>query len=324
MTRWLVRRVVQALLVVFVMTLIVFAAVNLIGNPLDILVPPGASAADIERAVKSLGLDQPLWYQYLVFIGGALRGEFGSSFIYNVPSLTLILQHMPATLELATSALLIALVIGIPLGIFAGLRPNSFLAQTLMVGSILGFSVPTFWAGLMLIMVFGVQLGWLPTSGRGDKLSVLGIEWSFLTLDGLRHLALPALNLALFQIALVMRLTAAGVRETLPLDFIRFARAKGLSPARIVGVHVLKYIMIPLITVVGMEFGTMIAFAVVTETVFSWPGMGKLIIDSINALDRPVIVAYLVMIVLLFTLINLVVDILYIVLDPRVRLERGR
>ena len=324
MIRWLLRRLAQALLVVFVMSLIVFLAVNVIGNPLDILVPPSASTAEIERAIAMLGLDQPLWYQYVVFVTGALQGEFGRSFIYNMPALTLILQHMPATLELATCALLIALVVGVPLGIFAGLRPDSPFAQAIMVGSILGFSVPTFWAGLMLIMVFGVQLGWLPTSGRGDTVAVFGIEWSFLTLDGLRHLFLPALNLSLFQIALVLRLTAAGVRETMPLDFIRFARAKGLSSTRIVGVHVLKNIMIPLITVIGMEFGSTIAFAVVTETVFSWPGMGKLIIDSINALDRPMIVAYLMLIVLLFTLINLVVDVMYVVLDPRVRLERGR
>jgi peptide/nickel transport system permease protein len=176
----------------------------------------------------------------------------------------------------------------------------------------------------MLIMVFAVQLGWLPSTGRGQTASLLGVQWAFMTADGLRHLLLPALNLALFNIALVLRLTRAGVRETLPMDYIRFAHARGLSPFRVVGVHVLKNILIPIVTVVGLEFGSTIAFAVVTETVFAWPGMGKLTIDSINKLDRPVITAYLMIIVVLFVVINLVVDLLYTALDPRVRLDAGQ
>jgi peptide/nickel transport system permease protein len=219
------------------------------------------------------------------------------------------------------TAVLMSILIGIPLGLYAGLYPEGALARAIMAGSILGFSLPTFWVGLMLIMVFAVQLGWLPSTGRGQTAELFGIEWSFLTLDGLRHLLLPALNLSLFNISLVLRLTRAGVRETLPMDFVKFARAKGLTPSRVIFVHVLKNIMIPVVTVVGLELGSTIAFAVVTESVFAWPGMGKLIIDSINVLDRPVIVAYLMMIVLLFVTINLVVDLLYTVLDPRVRLE---
>ena len=191
-----------------------------------------------------------------------------------------------------------------------------------MAGSILGFSLPSFWVGLMLILVFAVQLGWLPSTGRGTTVQALGAPWSFLTGDGLRHLLLPALNLALFNVSLIMRLVRAGVREALPSDYVRFARAKGLRPSRVIGVHVLKNIMIPVVTVVGLELGTTIAFSVVTESIFAWPGMGKLIIDSINLLDRPVIVAYLVFIVLLFVFINLLVDVLYTVLDPRVRLEQ--
>jgi peptide/nickel transport system permease protein len=190
-----------------------------------------------------------------------------------------------------------------------------------MAGSILGFSLPTFWVGLMLIMVFAVQLGWLPSTGRGQTRELFGIEWSFLTRDGLAHLVMPAFNLALGNIALVLRLTRAGVRENLSMDYVKFARAKGLSPARVVFVHVLKNILIPIVTVVGLEFGSVIAFAVVTESIFAWPGMGKLIVDSINVLDRPVIVAYLMVIVFLFVFINLAVDLLYTVLDPRVRLE---
>jgi len=211
----------------------------------------------------------------------------------------------------------------VPLGLYAGLKPDGFAGRAIMAGSILGFSLPSFWVGLMLIMVFAVQLGWLPSTGRGQTETLFGIPWSFLTWDGLRHMLMPAVNLALFNISLVLRLTRAGVRETLPMDFVKFARAKGLSPARVIFVHVLKNIMIPVVTVLGLELGSTIAFAVVTESVFAWPGMGKLIIDSINVLDRPVIVAYLMMIVLLFVTINLVVDILYMLLDPRVRLERN-
>jgi peptide/nickel transport system permease protein len=231
---------------------------------------------------------------------------------------------MPATMELAFLAMLISIVLGVPLGLYAGLRPASWFSKTVMAGSILGFSLPTFWVGLMLIMVFAVQLGWLPASGRGETVSVLGVPLSFLTVDGLRHLLLPALNLALFNIALVIRLTRAGAQEALQQDYVRFARAKGLKNSRIIGVHVLKNILIPIVTVVALQFGSLIAFAIVTETVFAWPGMGKLIIDSIRVLDRPVIVAYLMLIVTLFIVINLVVDLLYSLLDPRVRLAEAK
>jgi peptide/nickel transport system permease protein len=227
---------------------------------------------------------------------------------------------MPATIELALAATLMAIVLGIPLGLWAGLRPDSFAGRAIMAGSVLGFSLPTFWVGLMLIMVFSVTLGWLPPTGRGETVTVLGMQLSFLTWDGLRHLFMPALNLALFKLSLLIRLTRAGTREALAHDYVRFARAKGLSMERVVRVHVLKNIMIPIVTVTGLEFGSVIAFAIVTETIFAWPGMGKLLIDSINVLDRPVIVAYLLIIVLVFVLINLVVDLVYTALDPRVRL----
>jgi peptide/nickel transport system permease protein len=321
MTTWLIRRLIQALFVVLAMSVIVFIGVHVIGNPVDILISPEADQAERARIIAALGLDQPLWKQYLLFVSDALHGNLGRSFVFNEPALRLIAQRMPATMELAVTAVLMSILIGIPLGLYAGLYPEGALARTIMAGSILGFSLPTFWVGLMLIMVFAVQLGWLPSTGRGATAELFGVEWSFLTLDGLRHLLLPALNLSLFNISLVLRLTRAGVRETLPMDFVKFARAKGLTPSRVIFVHVLKNIMIPVVTVVGLELGSTIAFAVVTESVFAWPGMGKLIIDSINVLDRPVIVAYLMMIVLLFVTINLVVDFLYTVLDPRVRLE---
>ncbi len=321
MATWLMRRLIQALFVVLAMTVIVFVGVNVIGNPIDILISPEADAVEKARAIAALGLDKPLWEQYLRFLGGLLQGNLGRSFVFNEPALKVILQRLPATMELAVAAVLISIVIGIPAGLYSGLKPDGFIARTLMAGSILGFSLPSFWVGLMLIMVFAVQLGWLPSTGRGQTAELLGIQWSFLTRDGLLHMVLPAFNLALFNVSLIMRLTRAGVREALPMDYVKFARAKGLSPARVIGVHVMKNIMIPVVTVVGLELGTTIAFSVVTESIFAWPGMGKLIIDSINLLDRPVIVAYLMLIVLLFVIINLTVDLLYTALDPRVRLE---
>jgi len=321
MNAWLLRRLAQALVVVLLMTLIVFIGLHAIGNPVDILIGQDVDQVERARIIARLGLDQPLWRQYLAFLSGALHGDLGNSFVYNMPAIQLILDRMPATLELAVAALLLAVVIGLPLGLLAGLYPEHPLSKALMAGSIVGFSLPTFWVGLMLIMAFSVSLGWLPASGRGATRELLGAQWSWLTLDGLRHLILPALNLSLFKISLVIRLTRAGVREVLPLDYVKFARAKGLSPLRVVGVHVLRNTLIPLVTVLGLELGSTIAFAVVTESIFSWPGAGKLILDSINALDRPVIVSYLVVIVCLFVTLNLVVDILYKLLDPRVRLE---
>jgi peptide/nickel transport system permease protein len=311
---FVIRRVLQSLVVVLVMSLVVFVGVHLVGDPVHILISDDMTQMEIERFIQKLGLDRPVHEQYFHFLGNALRGDLGNSFVFGEPALKLILQRMPATLELAFAAFLLAIVFGIPLGMYAGLRPDSPASKAIMAGSILGFSLPTFWVGLMLIMVFAVMLGWLPSTGRGD----------FMTWDGLRHLALPAFNLALFKLALVTRLARAGTREAALQDYVKFARAKGLSPARVVLVHVLKNIMVPVVTVLGLELGGLIAFSVVTETVFAWPGMGKLLIDSIQRLDRPVIVAYLVITVLMFVVINLVVDLLYSALDPRVRLREAK
>jgi peptide/nickel transport system permease protein len=317
---FVIRRLLQSVAVLFVMSLLVFVGVYAIGNPVDLLISPQADQADIERTIAALGLDKPLWEQYFIFLRQAASGNLGLSFQYNEPAIRLILERMPATLELAFAAMLIAILFGIPLGLVAGLRPESFAGRAIMAGSILGFSLPTFWVGLLLIMVFSVELGWLPTSGRGPTIDVLGVPVSFLSLEGWKHLAMPAANLALFKLSLIIRLTRAGTREALLQDYVKFARAKGLPARRVVGVHVLKNIMIPIVTVIGLELGSVIAFAIVTESIFAWPGMGKLIIDSINALDRPVVVAYLLVIVVLFIVINLVVDIAYSLLDPRVRL----
>jgi len=319
------RRTLQSVLVLFVMSLLVFVGVYAIGNPIDILINPQADQIDRERAIAALGLDKTLPEQYGVFLAGVTRGDFGRSFVHATPALSLILERMPATMELALAAMLIAIVLGIPLGLWAGLRPNGLAGRAIMAGSILGFSLPTFWVGLMLIMVFSVELGWLPSNGRGPTTLLFGtVPVSFLSVEGLRHLLMPAVNLALFKLALLIRLTRSGAREALLQDYVKFARAKGLTNRRVIGVHVLRNIMIPIVTVIGLEFGSVIAFAVVTESVFAWPGMGKLLIDSIAVLDRPVIVAYLLVIVSIFIFINLAVDILYSVLDPRVRLAESK
>lgn len=321
MSVFIVRRLLQSLAVIVAMSLLVFFGVNVIGNPVDILINPEFDQEELERAIRALGLDLPIWQQYLVFVENAVKGDLGKSFVFGMPAIQLIVQRIPATLELALAAMLIAIVFGIPLGMWAGLKPDSMVGKTIMGGSILGFSLPTFWVGIMMIMVFAVMLGVLPATGRGETVELLGMQVSFLTADGLSHLLMPALNLALLKLALVIRLARAGTREAVLQDYVKFARAKGLRPRRIVMVHILKNILIPVVTVLGLELGNVIAYSVVTETVFAWPGMGKLIIDSMQLLDRPIIVAYLLMVVFLFITINLLVDILYSVLDPRVRLQ---
>jgi peptide/nickel transport system permease protein len=314
------RRLGQSAFVLAAMSFLVFLGVYAIGNPIELLVNPEADQAERLRAAAALGLDKPLLVQYGVFIVHAAKGDLGRLFVYNIPAIQLILERLPATLELALAATVIAILLGIPLGLVAGLKPHSWVGRSIMAGSIMGFSLPTFWVGLVLIMVFSVELGWLPPNGRGATVSLLGVPVSFLTWDGLRHLAMPALNLALLKLSLLVRLTRAGTREALLQDYVKFARAKGLPMRRVIGVHVLKNIMIPIVTVIGLELGSVIAFAIVTESIFAWPGTGKLLIDSINQLDRPVIVAYLMVIVTIFIAINLVVDLLYSMLDPRVRI----
>ena len=323
MLTYLIQRFGQALLTVAAMASLVFLGVYAIADPIDVLAAPDATPDERAQISQRLGLDQPLWMQFATFVWRALHGDLGRSFVYNEPAFTVILQRLPATLELAFTALFIAVALGLPLGLWAGLRAEKGTDKAIMGGSILAFSLPNFWQGLMLVLIFSVTLGWLPAGGRGETVRVMGLDLGFLTLDGLRHLILPAVNLALFKLAVVIRLARAGTREAMLQDYVRFARAKGLRPARIVGVHVLKNILLPVVTVIGLEFGSMIAFAVVTETVFAWPGIGKLLIDSINRLDRPVIVAYLMLTVCLFVLINFVIDLIYAALDPRVRLAEA-
>ena len=319
MILFLLKRLGAALLAAWAMSLIVFAGVFAIGNPIDVLINPAADQRIIAETIARYGFDLPLWQQYIRFLGGLLHGDFGRSFVFDEPALALIAARLPATLELALSAMLIAVVIGLPLGLYAGLKPKAPAARGIMAASILGFSLPTFWVGLMLILVFSVELGWLPSGGRGETVMIAGIAWSFPTADGLWHLLLPALNLALFKLSLIIRLTRAGIREAMLQDYVKFARAKGVWPMRILLAHALRNILIPIVTVIGLEFGSVLAFAVVTETIFSWPGMGRLIIESIQTLDRPVMVAYLMLVVSMFILINLCVDLANLALDPRAR-----
>ena len=320
----IVRRLLQTTVVMLVMSAWVFAGIYMVGDPVSMLASPEATEAQRAAISASLGLDQPLWRQYLIFMSQAVRGDFGNSFLTGEPAMHLILERMPATVELACVAMLLSVLIGVPLGILAGLKPAAVGSRAIMTGSVLGFSLPNFWVGLMLIMVFAVMLGWVPAGGRGDTVSIGSLQLSVLTFDGWLSLALPAATIAFAKCAMIIRVTRAATREALPMDYIKFARAKGLSEKRVLGVHLLKNILIPVVTVAGLEFGQVMAFAVVTETVFSWPGMGKLLIDSIINLDRPVVVAYLLLIVFFLVMLNLVVDIIYTVLDPRVRLDSRR
>lgn len=320
MTEFIVKRLMQALLVLAVMTLLVFFGVNVIGNPVYIFASSECDQPCLDAIIADLGLDLPIWEQYLVFVGNMLEGDLGNSFTYGVPALSLILERLPATLELAFCSLVIALLVGLPLGLSAGLRPNAFSSKMIMGFSMLAFSVPVFWIGLIMIIVFSVTLGWMPAVGRGDTVNMLGVHLSLFTIDGLHHLVMPAVTLSLIMMAMVIRLTRAGMREVLFADYIKFARANGIRESRILSLHVMRNILIPIVTVLGMEFGGVIAFAVVVESIFSWPGVGKMLIDAIAVLDRPLIVAYLLFVVVMFVMLNLIIDILYSLLDPRVRL----
>lgn len=317
----IIRRLLQTAVVVLVMSALVFGGLYLIGDPVSMLASPEATDAERDLIRQNFGLDRPLWQQYAIFMSKAAHLDFGDSFLTGEPAMHLILERMPATLELATVAIVLSILIGVPLGVYAGLRPASLGGRTIMGGSVLGFSLPNFWVGLMLIMMFAVSLGWFPAGGRGPVHWFGPISLSIFSIDGWKSLILPAATIAVAKCALIIRVTRAATRECLPQDYIKFARAKGLSETRVLGVHLLKNIMIPIVTIGGLEYGQVIAFAVVTETVFSWPGMGKLLIDSIVTLDRPVVVAYLMLTVVFLALLNLVVDIAYTVLDPRVRLE---
>lgn len=324
MVFYIVKRILQGMVMIWLMSVVAFLAIYALGNPITSLVNPSSPADVIERVSREMGLDLPFHEQYLRFVAKLLQGDIGRSYLTSQPALGLILERFPATLELTVSAMLIAATFGIPLGIYAGYRPDSVFGRAVGTLSVIFISLPAFWTALALIIVFAIEMRMLPTGGRGEVGTLFGISTSLATLDGLRHVLLPAINLAVFPLAMFARLTAAGVQETMHTNFVRFARAKGLTTRRVLFGYVLRNILVPVITVIGMVFGALLAFAVVTESIFAWPGTGRLIIDSIRASDRPVIVAYLMFTVTIFIVINFAVDILCALLDPRISLTGGR
>ncbi|MDX0258111.1 ABC transporter permease subunit [Sinorhizobium meliloti] len=311
----------QAFLLLIAMSLIGFIGIHSVGNPVfNVVNIETATPEDIHAATIALGLDQPIWRQYLAFIGNVVSGNFGTSYIYHLPAFELVMSKLPATLELASIAMLIAAPLGTGLGLLAGRRSGTLFDRTLVKASVSALSIPSFWLAMMLILVGAILTGWFPSGGRGLTASFLGQE-CFLTANGLWHLVLPALALAIPNIALIARLSRSGTIEVENLDFTRFCRAKGLSSRRILFRHTLPNISVPIVTIIGLQFGGMLAFAVVVETIFSWPGVGKLLIDSIQLLDRPVVMATLTVIAVAFVALNALVDLFYAVLDPRVRLS---
>lgn len=304
--------------VLLVVSVIVFVMTSVIGNPVHNMLPQDASEVQIQQVVKQLGLDKPIYVQYWIFLKNALRGEFGRSYTHFVPALGLIISKVPATIEIVLVAMTLTVVLGISLGVFAGAKPKSKLSKLIMFGSLAGISLPSFFMGMVYIFVFAVTLHWLPVSGRGEIGTLFGIRTSLATLNGWRHIILPSLTLALVNIATIIRLVRAGMMETMRQDFIKFARAKGVASRKVLYGHALKNILIPVVTIFGLQLGELIAFTTITETIFAWPGMGKLLIDAITSLDRPIISAYLLFVAVLFVVINFIVDILYTFIDPRI------
>lgn len=321
MLKYIVKRFVQMIVVLFVVSILVFMLTNFIGDPVDMLVPENATVEQVESARARLGLDKPLPVQYGIFLKDVLHGNFGKSYTYGKPAMGLIMERMPATLELVAIAALLVLLIAIPLGVYAGAYPKRRSSKIIMSGSILGISLPSFWVGMMMIYIFAVMLRALPASGRGNTVNVLGVNLSVFAPGGLRFIILPAVTLALTNVATTLRLTRSGIMENMRQDYIKFARAKGVSSRSLLFGQALKNALIPVITIFGMDLGNMIAFTTITETIFAWPGMGKLLIDAINKSDRPIIVAYLMTAACMFVVLNFVVDLLYTLVDPRIELR---
>jgi len=320
MTATIIGRLSQAFLLLLAMSVIGFVGIHSVGNPVfNIVNVETATPEDIRRATIALGLDQPLWRQYSLFLGNVVSGNFGTSYIYHLPAFRLVMNKLPATFELAAVAMLVAAPSGILLGLLAGRRKGTVADRAILNSSVFALSVPSFWLSMLLIMVGAMLTGWFPSGGRGDAVSAFGSEWSVFTLSGMHHLVLPALALAIPNIALIARLTRSGTIEVEAQDFTRFCQAKGLSPRRILFRHTLPNISVPIVTIIGMQFGGMLAFAVVVESIFNWPGIGKLLIDSIQLLDRPVVLATLTFVAIAFVGLNALVDIFYAVLDPRTR-----
>lgn len=313
-----VRRLIQTLVVLWAVSVIVFLMTTFTGDPVFMVVPIDATQAEIEQARRILGLDQTLLVQYGIFLKGLLQGDLGLSYVFRQPAFSLILERLPATMEIVLVAMGIATVVAIPLGVYAGANPGKPLSRLIMSGSLLGVSLPGFWVGMMLIWVLAVEYRIFPSSGRGAVGTIFGIETSLATWSGWQHIVLPAVTLSVGTLAILLRITRAGMMEVTRQDYMKFARAKGASRAQVLYGHGLRNALIPVVTIFGLQLGDLIAFATITETIFAWPGMGKLLIDSIYRADRPVIVVYLMLVALIFVVINFVIDILYTFIDPRI------
>jgi peptide/nickel transport system permease protein len=320
---FIIRRLLQSVAVMLTVAFIAFALFNFVGDPINNMVGQDTTQQDRDKLRQALGLNDPFVVQFARFVGRAAQGNFGLSYQYARPVSELIVERLPATLELSLVAAGFALLLGIPMGIYTGLHRHSFLSQIFLTVSLIGISLPTFLIGILLILVFAVVLGWLPSFGRGETVAIGWWTTGFLTIDGLKALIMPAITLGLFQMTLIMRLVRAEMLEVLRTDYIKFARARGLSDRAINFGHALKNTLVPVITITGLQIGAIIAFAIITETVFQWPGMGLLIIQAISFADIPVMSAYLVLIAFFFVLINLIVDLLYYAVDPRLRIDRA-
>jgi peptide/nickel transport system permease protein len=323
MIAFVIRRLVQSIFVMLAVAFIAFSLFNYVGDPINNLVGQDTSQQDRDRLREQLGLNDSFIVQFGRFVGNAARGEFGLSYQHARPVRDLIAERLPATLELSLVAAAMALLIGVPMGVYTGLHRSSALSQVLLAISLVGVSLPTFLIGILLILVFAVVLGWLPSFGRGPTVQLGWWSTGLLTIDGIRALILPAVTLCMFQVALIARLVRAEMLEVLRTDYIKFARARGL-PNRLVNFgHALKNTLVPVITITGLQLGAIIAFAIITETVFQWPGVGLMFIQAVSSVDIPVMAAYLVLVAFFFVVINLVVDLLYYAVDPRLRIDRG-
>ncbi len=318
---FVIKRLIQSIFVMLAVSLLAFALFRFVGDPVAVMVGQETSIEDQDRLREQLGLNDPVITQYTRFVGNLVRGEFGFSYRTRQPIGEMILARLPATVELGLVSLMISLLVGIPAGIYTALRNDGVVANAILIVTLIGISIPTFVIGIFLIYVFGVQLGWLPTFGRGDVVEIGWWKTNFLTLGGLRALILPALTLGVYQLTLTMRLVRSEMQDVMNTDFIKFAIARGIDYRTVHYRHALRNSMVPVITIIGLQFGGIIAFSIVTESVFQWPGMGLLFLDSIRYVDIPVMSVYLVIIALIFVVINLIVDILYFVIDPRVRLK---
>ncbi len=323
MLAFILRRLVQSIVVMLTVAFIAFMLFQYVGDPVTNLLGQDATPEQRTQLRADLGLDKPFPVQFARFVGNALQGEFGLSLRQGRKVSSLVVERLPATLELSITAALIALLFGIPMGVYAALRRGTFMSQVMMMGSLLGVSLPTFLIGILLILLFAVILKWLPSFGRGEVVAFGAWTSGFFTVDGLKHLILPSITLAIFQLTLIIRLVRSEMLEVLRTDYIRFARARGLRNRSVYFGHALKNTLVPVITVTGLQLGSLIAFAIITETVFQWPGMGLLFIQAVGFADIPVMAAYLCLISLIFVLINLIVDLLYFAVDPRLRIERA-